>query len=58
MSSIQVGSLGSMVYLGATAGSVIAVPLLDLMPTRWALLGCLIVQIVALALFTYSEHMT
>ena len=43
-----------MVYFGATVGSVIAVPLLDLVPTRWALLGCLLLQIIALFLFTYA----
>ena len=58
MSSLQVGSLGSMVYLGATIGSVIAVPLLDLLPTKWALLGCLFVQIIALETFTYATKMT
>ena len=54
MDSVEIGSLGSMVYLGATAGSVIAIPFLDLVPTRIALLSCLVVQILSLYLFTWG----
>ena len=35
-------------------GSLVAIPLLDLLPTRPVLLGCLSVQIIALAAFTYA----
>ena len=54
MNSVAVGSLGSMVYLGATAGCVLAIPLLDLLPTRWALIICYVVQMIALYVFTWS----
>jgi len=56
MNSLEIGSLGSMGYLGATVGSLIAIPWLDLMPTRWALLTCLIVQGATLFVFTWSEE--
>ena len=54
MKSITIGTLGSCVYLGATVGSLIAIPLLDLVPTKIALIGCLGVQSLALLAFTFS----
>ena len=41
MNSVSIGSLGSMVYLGAVVGSLIAIPLLDFLPTKLALMSCL-----------------
>jgi len=56
MNSLEIGSLGSMVYLGATAGCVMAIPLLDILPTKVALVACYIVQGIALYLFTFSAE--
>ena len=42
MNSVAIGSLGSMAYLGATLGSLIAIPVLDKVPSRWAIIGCLL----------------
>lgn len=53
MKSVAIGSLGSMVYFGCTIGSAIAVPYLDFVPPRMALLICLAVQIVSLLAFCY-----
>lgn len=47
-----------MSYLGATTGCVLAIPLLDLVPTKFALLSCLLIQIVSLALFSYADRMS
>ena len=40
MTNIELGSLGSLVYFGAFAGSAIAIPLFDFLPTRVVLIGC------------------
>lgn len=56
MNSLEIGSLGSMVYLGATAGCVLAIPLLDILPTKVALVTCYILQGIALYLFTFSAE--
>lgn len=53
--STAIGSLGSCIYLGATAGSALAIPFLDLVPTRWALIICTVLQMMALYAFTYTE---
>ena len=52
MTNIELGSLGSLVYFGAFAGSAIAIPLFDLLPTRVVLVGCCILQMASLVAFT------
>ena len=54
MNSVSIGSLGSMVFLGSVVGSLIAIPLLDLIPTKLALMSCLFWQSLALFSFTFS----
>ena len=52
MSNIELGSLGSMVYFGAFVGSMVAIPLFDLFPTKLVLIGCCVLQMMALGAFT------
>ena len=60
LSNIEIGSLGSLVYFGAFAGSAIAIPLFDYLPTRLVLVGCCLIQMVSLGAFvlvsTYKEQ--
>lgn len=58
MSTFKVGTLGSMTYLGATVGSLLAIPLLDQVPSKWALFLCLVGEAISLFVFTYAQDFT
>ena len=55
MNSFEVGSLGSATYLGATVGCLAAIPLLDYVPTKWALLSCLVAEAISFLVFTLVD---
>jgi len=55
MDSLKIGSLGSWMYAGATVGCLAAIPLLDILPTKWTLLFCMVCQAIALLSFTIAE---
>ena len=55
ISNIKLGWLGSMVYFGAFAGSISAIPLFDLLPTRVVLISCCVFQMLALFAFTVTS---
>ena len=52
---VQVGSLGSLVYVGEVAGSLMAMPVFAKIPIKIVLLGCLALQSVALIGFALSN---
>ena len=54
LSSLQVGSLGSLVYVGEVVGSMIAIPAYERMPVKFVLLTCIVCQSVMLLGFAYS----
>jgi MFS family permease len=56
LSSLEVGSLGSLVYVGEVIGSMIAIPVYQKVPVKFVLLACIVCQSVMLLTFAFSSN--
>lgn len=54
--NIEMGSLGSAVFMGNVAGSLIGMPMFNYCPTKMVLVCCLLLQITALFMFTILSN--
>ena len=55
LSNLQIGTLGSLVYLGEVTGSLIAMPVYQKVPVKLVLLACIILQSVVIIGFALSR---
>ena len=55
MTDLQIGSLGSLVYMGEVMGSLLAMPMYAKIPVKIVLLGCIVLQSVVILGFAFSQ---
>jgi len=53
--NLQIGSLGSLVYMGEVTGSIIAMPVYQKVPVKIVLLACIVLQSVSILGFAFSN---
>lgn len=55
MSDVEVGSLGSFVYVGEVLGSILAIPIYKKIPVKLILLSTIVLQSIVLMVFVFAD---
>ena len=55
LTDVQVGTLGSLVYIGEVTGSLMAMPVYQKVPPKAVLLSCIVLQSVVIVGFAFSN---
>ena len=55
LNDVEVGSLGSFVYVGEVLGSILAIPAFKKIPVKFILLTSILLQSVALMAFVFAD---